>query len=84
MTLEKQNNDTALLARAGEELALLLEFTTGYPDDPDRLLRIEPKASSVATNIFRRLVEVGEPIPAPLACLVAHLHAPDLLRSEDA
>jgi hypothetical protein len=72
--------DIALLARAAEELAVLLEEHTGYPDSPERLLQSEPKATSVITGIYCRLIEEGAPIPAPVAHLVTHLHAPNLFK----
>lgn len=70
--------DITLLANAAEELAILLEQYTGYPDSPERLLQAEPKAASVVTEIFRRLIEEGASIPSPVAHLVAYLHAPGL------
>lgn len=76
-----ESSDIELLARAAEELAVLLEETTGYPDNPERLLKSEPKAASVVTDICRRMIEEGAPIPAPVANLVTHLYAPALFRA---
>ena len=76
-----ESSDLQLLSQAGEELALLLELTTGYPDNPERLLETEPKASSVLTHIFRRLIEEGSPVPAAVANVVAHFHAPALFHT---
>lgn len=73
-----EEHDITLFARAAEALALLMEEHLGYPDAPERLILSAPNATSVITEIFRRLIEEGAPIPAPVAHLVTHLYAPSL------
>ena len=69
--MKSQNLD--LLARAGEELSILLEITTGYPDNPDLLLRANPEAAAVVTEIFQKLLKENARIPATVANCVVYL-----------
>lgn len=66
-------NDLSLLAKAGTELSTLLELTTGYPDDPIRMVRENREGVSIVADIFLRLVEEQAPVPASVAHLVVHL-----------